>query len=83
MKWKVIKWYFLQLKESIAHLKNETILRKLEFNEENEMYECKGFYLTDHPIAGQLTEIYKIEEKKNNVSIFNTWGNIKTNRTRS
>ena len=40
----------------LAQLKNETILRSLIFNEEKECYECKGFCLTDHPIAGQLAK---------------------------
>jgi GTP-binding protein HflX len=40
----------------LAQLKNETILRSLAFNEESECYECKGFCLTDHPIAGQLAK---------------------------
>jgi GTP-binding protein HflX len=40
----------------LAQLKNETILRSLAFNEESECYECKGFCMTDHPIAGQLVK---------------------------
>ena len=43
----------------LAQLKNETILRTLQFNEESECYECSGFCLTDHPIAGQLAKFTK------------------------
>lgn len=43
----------------LAQLKNESILRTLHFNEESESYECNGFYLTDHPIAGQLAKFTK------------------------
>ncbi len=43
----------------LAQLKNESILRTLHFNEESESYECSGFYLTDHPIAGQLAKFTK------------------------
>lgn len=43
----------------LAQLKTETILRTIQFNEESECYECSGFCLTDHPIAGQLEKFTK------------------------
>ena len=43
----------------LAQLKNETILRTLQFNEESECYQCRGFCLTDHPITGQLAKFTK------------------------
>ncbi|KON88990.1 GTPase [Sporosarcina globispora] len=38
----------------LSQLKNETILRELTFNEEKELYVCKGYYLEDHQISGPL-----------------------------
>jgi GTP-binding protein HflX len=38
----------------LSQLKNETILRELTFNEENDHYGCRGFSLKDHQITGQL-----------------------------
>nr|WP_295972471.1 GTPase HflX [uncultured Bacillus sp.] len=38
----------------LAQLKNETILNELRFEEEKQFYICKGYYLMDHPIFGQL-----------------------------
>jgi GTPase len=38
----------------LSKLKNETIVRSLLFDEENERYECKGFTLRDLPLTGQL-----------------------------
>jgi len=38
----------------ISQLKNETILRELSFEEENQVYNCKGYYLEDHQISGPL-----------------------------
>ncbi|MCS0787107.1 GTPase HflX [Cytobacillus firmus] len=38
----------------LSQLKNETILRELTFNEDNELYVCKGYYLEDHQISGPL-----------------------------
>lgn len=43
----------------LSQLKNETILRELLFNEENQFYLCKGYALKDHQITGQLLK-YKI-----------------------
>jgi GTPase len=43
----------------LAHLKNETIVRELVFDEEKELYQCRGFSLPDHQISGQL-EKYKM-----------------------
>ncbi|WP_420489958.1 GTPase HflX [Neobacillus vireti] len=38
----------------LSQLKNETILRQLVFDEEGELYRCKGYTLPDHQITGQL-----------------------------
>lgn len=38
----------------LSQLKNDTILRELNFHEEKQVYVCKGFALTDHQIFGQL-----------------------------
>ncbi|MCS0822757.1 GTPase HflX [Cytobacillus firmus] len=38
----------------LSQLKNETILRELTFNEDKELYVCKGYYLVDHQISGPL-----------------------------
>ncbi|WP_420491221.1 GTPase HflX [Neobacillus vireti] len=38
----------------LSQLKNETILRELVFDEEDQLYRCKGFSLADHQITGQL-----------------------------
>ncbi|WP_205174270.1 GTPase HflX [Bacillus pakistanensis] len=38
----------------LSQLKADTILRKLEFNEETQEYEVKGFTLSDHPITGNI-----------------------------
>lgn len=38
----------------LSQLKNETILRELTFNEDKELYVCKGYYLEDHQISGPL-----------------------------
>jgi len=38
----------------LSQLKNETILRELTFDEDNQWYICKGYTLADHPIVGQL-----------------------------
>lgn len=43
----------------LSQLKNETILRELTFHEENQLYVCKGYYLADHQIAGQLKKYTK------------------------
>ncbi|PAE26835.1 MULTISPECIES: GTPase HflX [Bacillaceae] len=40
----------------LSQLKNETILRELAFNEDKELYICKGYYLEDHQISGPLTK---------------------------
>lgn len=42
----------------LAQLKNETIVRELVFDEEKEIYQCRGFSLPDHQISGQI-EKYK------------------------
>ena len=38
----------------LSQLKNETILRELTFNEDKELYVCKGYHLEDHQISGPL-----------------------------
>jgi GTPase len=38
----------------LSQLKNETIVRELIFDEESELYKCKGYSLRDHQISGQL-----------------------------
>jgi GTP-binding protein HflX len=38
----------------LSQLKTETILRELHYNEQNGMYECKGYVLPTHPLHGQL-----------------------------
>jgi GTPase len=43
----------------LSQLKNETILRELTFNEESELYQCKGYALPDHQISGQLKKYKK------------------------
>lgn len=40
----------------LAQLKNETILRELNFHEEKQLYVCKGYALSDHQIYGQLNK---------------------------
>lgn len=40
----------------LSQLKNETILRELAFDEEAQVYSCKGFALSDHQISGQLNK---------------------------
>ncbi|KPL58796.1 GTPase HflX [Rossellomorea vietnamensis] len=43
----------------LSQLKSETILRKLEFREVNQVYEMTGFHLEDHPIAGSIKKFRK------------------------
>jgi GTP-binding protein HflX len=38
----------------LSQLKNETILRELRFDEEKQVYCCKGYSFSDHQITGQL-----------------------------
>jgi GTPase len=40
----------------LASLKNDTILRELVFQEENQSYRCKGYALEDHPVVGELAK---------------------------
>lgn len=44
----------------LAQLKNETILRELAFDEEKQLYVCKGYTFVDHPVFGQLQQ-YKVK----------------------
>ncbi|YBZ92211.1 GTPase HflX [Bacillus sp. AK031] len=43
----------------LSQLKNETILRKLEFKEDTHTYEAKGFSLIDHPVTGSIRKYQK------------------------
>lgn len=43
----------------LSQLKNETILRELTFNEEKQVYLCKGYAPVDHQIYGQLNKYSK------------------------
>lgn len=43
----------------LSQLKNETILRELSFDEEAQVYRCKGYSLQDHQITGQLLQFKK------------------------
>ncbi|MGG1679890.1 GTPase HflX [Neobacillus sp. NRS-1170] len=43
----------------LSQLKNETILKELSFDEEDQLYRCKGYTLKDHQITGQLQK-YKM-----------------------
>lgn len=38
----------------LSQLKNESILRELSFDEDKQLYICRGYTLVDHQIAGQL-----------------------------
>jgi len=40
----------------LAQLKIDTILRELLFQEDEQVYKCKGFALADHPVFGQLEQ---------------------------
>ena len=51
-------------RETAAQLKNETILRNLYFNEEENVMNVVVFYLTDHPIAGQLQNLNREGERR-------------------
>lgn len=64
-------YYYVFLPSSrgkiLARLKEETILRELTFDENNEMYICKGYIFTDHPLNGEIKkyseEFWKQSEK--------------------
>lgn len=43
----------------LSQLKNETILKKLEFIEESQVYELTGYHLEDHPIAGSIKKFQR------------------------
>nr|WP_252183612.1 GTPase HflX [Rossellomorea vietnamensis] len=43
----------------LSQLKNETIVRKLQFNEETHEYEAKGYSLSDHPMTGSIKKFQK------------------------
>ncbi|OHX49431.1 GTPase HflX [Cytobacillus oceanisediminis] len=54
----IMKHYHVEVPSTegklLSQLKNETILRELTFNEDKELYVCKGYYLEDHQISGPL-----------------------------
>ncbi|KAB2337602.1 GTPase HflX [Cytobacillus depressus] len=54
----MMSFYHVEIPSSegklLSQLKNETILRELFFHEEKQIYVCKGYYLENHHIAGQL-----------------------------
>ncbi|MBN8199688.1 GTPase HflX [Bacillus sp. NTK034] len=54
----MMKYYHVEVPSTegklLSQLKNETILRELTFNEDKELYVCKGYYLEDHQISGPL-----------------------------
>lgn len=43
----------------LSQLKNETILRKIEFLEESTVYELTGYHLEDHPVAGSIKKFQR------------------------
>jgi len=43
----------------LSQLKKDTILRKLEFIEESQVYELTGYHLEDHPIAGSIKKFQR------------------------
>lgn len=53
-----MEYYHVEVPSSegklLSQLKNETILRELNFHEEKQVYVCKGYALVDHQIYGQL-----------------------------
>lgn len=53
-----MEYYHVEVPSSegklLSQLKNETILRELNFHEEKQVYVCKGYALADHQIYGQL-----------------------------
>lgn len=42
----------------LAHLKQETILKELRYNEDTEKYDCTGFIFPTHSLLGQLRDFY-------------------------
>jgi GTP-binding protein HflX len=55
-----MEYYEVQVPASdgklLSQLKNETVLRSLEFDEDNQHYFCKGYALKDHAISGYLVK---------------------------
>jgi GTPase len=43
----------------LSQLKNDTILTKLDFIEENQEYEIAGYHLQDHPVSGSTKKFKK------------------------
>ncbi|WP_175989698.1 GTPase HflX [Bacillus sp. Marseille-Q1617] len=48
----------------LSQLKNETILKKLEFLEESQSYEIVGYHLEDHQIRGSIKKFQKQKGSK-------------------
>ncbi len=42
----------------LAYLKQETILKELRYNENEEKYDCTGFIFSNHSLVGQLRDFY-------------------------
>lgn len=59
----LMEFYHVEVPSSegklLSQLKNDTILRELNFQEEKQVYVCKGYALSDHQIFGQLNK-YKV-----------------------
>ncbi|WNS77260.1 GTPase HflX [Bacillus sp. DTU_2020_1000418_1_SI_GHA_SEK_038] len=59
----MMNYYHVEVPSSegklLSQLKNETILRELFFHEEKQIYVCKGYYLENHHIGGQINK-YKM-----------------------
>lgn len=50
--------------KTLSRLKEETILRELKFNEEQETYQCKGFIFADHPLNGEIKKFTNGDGKR-------------------
>lgn len=48
----------------LARLKRETILTEMAYDEETELYKCKGYVFPDHPLAGQIKDYMNGEGDK-------------------
>lgn len=55
--------YFVEIPATegklLSQLKNQTILRELQFDEENQKYVCKGYALPNHSLTGPLQKYRK------------------------
>jgi GTP-binding protein HflX len=59
----VMSYYHVEVPSTegklLSQLKNDTILRELSFDEDGQVYVCKGYCLKDHQIYGQLQQYLK------------------------